>query len=354
MQEVAGLLVANPAVFAVVAGLFGLLVGSFLNVVIHRLPIMMDRQWAAHCAELAAEGSSSSAQATARHSWTDEQARLVAGLLPPAPGEIWVMDVSLEDDDGKEVRYRSLDIGGESRGAPRVLSKAAFEATFAPAGVGYRLLVRVLEVGEDHVEYQRLDAARRPLAAPRRAPLIVFMASFTAEGAEHVSETLTGTLIWAGWREVIILGAVYAAIGAFHWVFRRRMLAASFQPHAESKLKTWDFLFYVTLGLVISFSVEIAGVLLARRSDIGMGKNPFRRDCIPGDDIQAQRLDGGHLDVREIGIIEFVAGIVNLDADRAGVDVVVARPVRRTRVPGTLRLAHHLRDAAGLVDEIVT
>ena len=91
---------------------------------------------------------------------------------------------------------------------------------------------------------------------------VLLLASFTAEGAEHVSETLTGTLIWAGWREVVILGAVYAAIGAFHWVFRRRLLAASFQPHAESKLRTWDFLFYVTLGLVISFSVEIAGVLL--------------------------------------------------------------------------------------------
>jgi leader peptidase (prepilin peptidase)/N-methyltransferase len=34
------------------AGLFGLLVGSFLNVVIFRLPKMMERQWAAECAEL--------------------------------------------------------------------------------------------------------------------------------------------------------------------------------------------------------------------------------------------------------------------------------------------------------------
>jgi leader peptidase (prepilin peptidase)/N-methyltransferase len=33
------------------AALFGLLVGSFLNVVIHRLPIMMERQWAKECAE---------------------------------------------------------------------------------------------------------------------------------------------------------------------------------------------------------------------------------------------------------------------------------------------------------------
>ena len=45
-------LFADPAVFAVAAGLFGLMVGSFLNVVIHRLPIMMERDWAAQCAEL--------------------------------------------------------------------------------------------------------------------------------------------------------------------------------------------------------------------------------------------------------------------------------------------------------------
>ena len=37
---------------AALAGMFGLLVGSFLNVVIYRLPKMMERQWAAECAEL--------------------------------------------------------------------------------------------------------------------------------------------------------------------------------------------------------------------------------------------------------------------------------------------------------------
>lgn len=42
-----------PAVDAVLAGVFGLLVGSFLNVVIYRLPRMLERQWAAECAELA-------------------------------------------------------------------------------------------------------------------------------------------------------------------------------------------------------------------------------------------------------------------------------------------------------------
>lgn len=48
---------ADPAAFAVVAGLFGLIVGSFLNVVIHRLPIMMERDWETQCAELRGEAA---------------------------------------------------------------------------------------------------------------------------------------------------------------------------------------------------------------------------------------------------------------------------------------------------------
>jgi len=49
-----GLVLGLPAEFnAALAGILGLLVGSFLNVVIYRLPKMMERQWAAECAELA-------------------------------------------------------------------------------------------------------------------------------------------------------------------------------------------------------------------------------------------------------------------------------------------------------------
>jgi len=49
------LLAGAPALWAGVAGLLGLMVGSFLNVVIHRLPRMMEREWQAQCAELREE-----------------------------------------------------------------------------------------------------------------------------------------------------------------------------------------------------------------------------------------------------------------------------------------------------------
>jgi leader peptidase (prepilin peptidase) / N-methyltransferase len=40
---------------AIVAAVFGLLVGSFLNVVVYRLPKMLERQWAAECADFAGQ-----------------------------------------------------------------------------------------------------------------------------------------------------------------------------------------------------------------------------------------------------------------------------------------------------------
>jgi len=43
---------APPALCAGLLGLLGLLVGSFLNVVVYRLPKMLEREWAAECAEL--------------------------------------------------------------------------------------------------------------------------------------------------------------------------------------------------------------------------------------------------------------------------------------------------------------
>ncbi|NOS73643.1 MAG: prepilin peptidase [Methyloglobulus sp.] len=44
-------LIGFPALFSAVVGLIGLLVGSFLNVVIYRLPIMMQKNWRKDCQE---------------------------------------------------------------------------------------------------------------------------------------------------------------------------------------------------------------------------------------------------------------------------------------------------------------
>ena len=51
-MEIALLLQQQPLLFASLAAVFGLFVGSFLNVVIYRLPIMMQRSWHTQCREL--------------------------------------------------------------------------------------------------------------------------------------------------------------------------------------------------------------------------------------------------------------------------------------------------------------
>jgi len=54
---------SNTPFYLFCVGLLGLIVGSFLNVVIHRLPIMMEREWQSHCADLAGNSEEQSESA---------------------------------------------------------------------------------------------------------------------------------------------------------------------------------------------------------------------------------------------------------------------------------------------------
>src|SRR6185436_11188338 len=53
LADFLAILAAQPALFIGICVALGLMIGSFLNVVIHRVPIMMDNELRADCAELA-------------------------------------------------------------------------------------------------------------------------------------------------------------------------------------------------------------------------------------------------------------------------------------------------------------
>lgn len=58
-MEFSTILVSTPLLLVLLCGILGLLIGSFLNVVIYRLPVMMEREWRKDCREfleLEAEG----------------------------------------------------------------------------------------------------------------------------------------------------------------------------------------------------------------------------------------------------------------------------------------------------------
>jgi leader peptidase (prepilin peptidase)/N-methyltransferase len=54
MADLIALLSSSPPWFIGTCTVFGLLVGSFLNVVIYRVPVMLERQWREQCMELTA------------------------------------------------------------------------------------------------------------------------------------------------------------------------------------------------------------------------------------------------------------------------------------------------------------
>ncbi|MCB1057027.1 MAG: metal ABC transporter permease [Acidobacteria bacterium] len=94
----------------------------------------------------------------------------------------------------------------------------------------------------------------------------ILIADRAPEGAEHIKELLAGAILWVTWPVVLRDLAICAAVGAAHWIFRRRFLLISEDPERAFdegvSVRWWDFLFYATFGLVITISVEIAGVLM--------------------------------------------------------------------------------------------
>jgi zinc/manganese transport system permease protein len=97
------------------------------------------------------------------------------------------------------------------------------------------------------------------------AATILAMSKSTAEG-EHLKDMLVGDILSVSWPEVWKTAALYAVIGAFHFIYRKKFLQISLDPEAAQasgvSLRLWDFLFYVSFGFVVTRSVAIAGVLL--------------------------------------------------------------------------------------------
>ncbi|HIJ66592.1 MAG TPA: metal ABC transporter permease [Candidatus Hydrogenedentes bacterium] len=84
-----------------------------------------------------------------------------------------------------------------------------------------------------------------------------------AGGEAYVAKTLAGSLLWVSWPLVYVTTAVYAALLMVHWVFRRKFLALSDGTQDLTNEKLWDFLFFVTQGIITVLIVPVAGVLLA-------------------------------------------------------------------------------------------
>jgi len=98
------------------------------------------------------------------------------------------------------------------------------------------------------------------------AAAAVLLLSRAAEGDEEIKNMLVGNILLVTPREVWERFALFAAVGIFHFVFRRNFLLVSFDRNGAYKqglrVRWWDFFFYAVFGLVVTSFVRIAGVLL--------------------------------------------------------------------------------------------
>lgn len=91
---------------------------------------------------------------------------------------------------------------------------------------------------------------------------VLLLAGLTSEGSEHIRESLTGSLIWVTWPTVWKMFLSYGAVGAFHGIFRRPLLAITFASRGGRRVFLWDLLFYASFGFAVTSSVNTAGVLM--------------------------------------------------------------------------------------------
>jgi len=88
----------------------------------------------------------------------------------------------------------------------------------------------------------------------------------TPSGAEHIKETLVGSLFTVAPRHIAVVAGLYAIVSIVHFVLRKPFMEITNDPEGAKargrKVFWWDFLFYATFGVVVTSAVQIAGVLL--------------------------------------------------------------------------------------------
>lgn len=98
------------------------------------------------------------------------------------------------------------------------------------------------------------------------AAMAILLIDKAPHGAEQLKDILTGSILWVKWKSIAVAAAVYSAVGIVHYVYRDKFMLISTDPEAARKkglnVRAWDFLFFFLFGVVITLSVDVAGVLI--------------------------------------------------------------------------------------------
>lgn len=80
----------------------------------------------------------------------------------------------------------------------------------------------------------------------------------TPHGTEEFKAILNGNIIWVDGHDVFYTFLVYAVIGIFHFIFRKKFFLLSREGKGSY---WWEFLFFLSFAIVLVKSVQMAGIL---------------------------------------------------------------------------------------------
>ncbi len=140
-----------------------------------------------------------------------------------------------------------------------VFAIALFSMAFTVVGAG---VISVARMRKEQVPQEAFIGIVY-VAASAAAVLIL---SKSPTGGAELQHMLVGDILLVSLRTIANVGIIYAVVGVFHVVFRHRFFAMSLDLGAAEaagvNVRLWDFLFYMTMGILVTQSVAIGGVLL--------------------------------------------------------------------------------------------
>jgi len=98
------------------------------------------------------------------------------------------------------------------------------------------------------------------------AAAALFLVGVAPGGHMHIQHLLSGSILWVSWKQIITSFIVFSIVGICFYLIRKPIaeISNSYQKHATGNLRVifWDFIFYVLLGVVVTLSVQIGGVVV--------------------------------------------------------------------------------------------
>ena len=234
----------EPWLNAILASVFGLLVGSFLNVVIYRLPKILERQWATEAAEYAAE---------------------LGSTLPSAPAQAEVFNLVVPrsrcQSCGHQVRaYENIPV------LSYLFLRGRCSSCAAPISARYPV-VELVTAALFFFCVQRWGATPTGIAWCGFSAMLVTLAMIDWD-TTLLPDNLTLPLLWAGllaaafqWTEVplfeSVIGAAagYLSLWTVYWGFK---LATG-----REGMGFGDFKLYAALGAWFGWQALVPLILLA-------------------------------------------------------------------------------------------